>query len=447
MNAKNFCRSLASMVVVFTCPLAAQQPVGGEFPVSAILTAVGQQSAVEVAPDGSFVVVWNSSTSTGTDSHLSSIQARRFSASGASIGAPFQVNTYTTGAQVAPAVAIDADGEFLVVWSSNGSPGDDFGSYSVQAQRYEADGDPMGGQFQLNSYTTGRQDGPHAAYLSTGEFVVVWSSGGSAGTDTAPSYSVQMRRFDTVGAPVAPELQVNSYTTGNQRGPNVGIDGSGAFVVVWGGSNSPDPGETFGVVARRVDSGGTPIGNDFPANSYTTGGQFGAEVAVRANGSFVVAWTSAGSFGSDNSGYSIQGRSFDAAATPLAPEFQVNSYTTLTQNNASLELDAAGGFLVTWQSLGSALDDQQLSVQARSFNVSSSPAGPDFQANSNISGEQRQPRLGANGTGAFVVVWEDDPAIAFGSGPVSIRGQRFRSGLLSDGFESGDTSGWSSTVP
>lgn len=42
-------------------------------------------------------------------------------------------------------------------------------------------------------------------------------------------------------------------------------------------------------------------------NSFTTGGQFGAEVAMRNDGSFVVSWTSAGSFGSDNSGYGIQG--------------------------------------------------------------------------------------------------------------------------------------------
>ena len=224
MTVSTFRQALAWSLLCSACPLAGQLPVGSEFAASSIAAAISQDAAVESAPDGSFVVVWNSSASTGTDTHLSSIQARRFSADGAPTGAAFQVNTFTTGAQVQPAVAIDSDGEFVVVWASNGSPGSDAGSYSVQAQRYDANGAPAGGQFQLNSFITGRQDDPHVAYLPSGEFVVAWTSAGSAGTDPSPSQSVQLRRFDTAGAPLAPELQVNSYTTGNQLGANAGVD-------------------------------------------------------------------------------------------------------------------------------------------------------------------------------------------------------------------------------
>src|SRR5262245_32987178 len=73
------------------------------------------------------------------------------------LGGEFQVNTYTTNSQFSSHVAADADGDFVVVWLSDGSPGDDSSSDSIQGQRYASDGTPRGGQFQVNSYTTNRQ--------------------------------------------------------------------------------------------------------------------------------------------------------------------------------------------------------------------------------------------------------------------------------------------------
>ena len=52
------------------------------------------------------------------------------------------------------------------------------------------------------------------------------------------------------------------------------------------------------------------MGNDFRINTYTTGRQFNSAVSRSANGSFVVVWDSPGSYGTDNSGSSIQGRRY-----------------------------------------------------------------------------------------------------------------------------------------
>ncbi len=42
----------------------------------------------------------------------------------APVGGEIQVNTFTTGPQWAPALAMDADGDFVVVWTSYGlTPG------------------------------------------------------------------------------------------------------------------------------------------------------------------------------------------------------------------------------------------------------------------------------------------------------------------------------------
>ncbi len=110
-------------------------------------------------------------------------------------GSEFQVNSYTTSNQLTPAIASDPSGNFVVAWNSNGSSGTDTSNYSVQAQRYDATGNPLGSQFQVNTYTTSFQSSPAVAIDTSGNFVVAWQSFGSSGTDTS-SYSVQAQRYD-----------------------------------------------------------------------------------------------------------------------------------------------------------------------------------------------------------------------------------------------------------
>jgi hypothetical protein len=47
-----------------------------------------------------------------------------------------QVNAYTTGEQLSPAVAVDGAGNFVVVWESYGSGGTDTDYSSIQARRF-----------------------------------------------------------------------------------------------------------------------------------------------------------------------------------------------------------------------------------------------------------------------------------------------------------------------
>ena len=101
--------------------------------------------------------MWSSAGSSGTDTSTSSIQGQRYASDGSTQGGEFQVNTYTTNGQRAASVAAEADGDFVVVWVSYGSAGTDFSYSSIQGQRYASDGSAQGGQFQVNTYTSNRQ--------------------------------------------------------------------------------------------------------------------------------------------------------------------------------------------------------------------------------------------------------------------------------------------------
>src|SRR6266581_1002988 len=88
-------------------------------------------------------------------------------------GPEFRVNSFTTGYQDNPSVALDRKGNFVVSWNSLFQDGS---SWGVFAQRYDAGGSAAGGEFRVNTYTTSYQVYPWVSRSTSGNFVVVWAS-------------------------------------------------------------------------------------------------------------------------------------------------------------------------------------------------------------------------------------------------------------------------------
>ena len=166
-------------------------------------------------------------------------------------------------------------GNFIVVWASGSQDGSDYGIFG---QRFSPAGTPAGSEFQVNSYTTEMQYAPAIAADPAGNFVVVWSSYAQDGSEMG----LFGQRFDALGVPVGTEFGVTSYTTGSQRNAAVAAAGNGDFVVVWD-SYSLD-GTTYDIVGQLFDAGGLPAGSSFKVNSYTTGYQRYPSVAVEEGG-------------------------------------------------------------------------------------------------------------------------------------------------------------------
>ena len=195
------------------------------------------------------------------------------------VGSEFTVNTIAAGNQDTPDIAVDANGSFVVVWESY------FGEYStqddVQAQRFDSAGNPLGGEFKVNTVTARDQDNPAVAVDANGNFVVVWESFfGEYSTQD----DIQAQRFDSAGNPLGSEFKVNTVTAGYQEYPAVAIDANGNFVVVYSAQGD--------VQAQRFDSAGNPLGSEFKVNTVTASNQDNPAVAVDANGNFVVVWES-----------------------------------------------------------------------------------------------------------------------------------------------------------
>jgi hypothetical protein len=149
-------------------------PQGAEFRVNTYTT--GNQISPSISHDaaGNFLVAWMGESQDGSDL---GVFGRRFDSTGAPRGGEFQVNTYTTYAQSFPAVQAAPDGGFVVAWQSI----QDGSSDGIFGQRYASSGIRQGGEFRINSFTTSTQGIPVIGGDPSGNMIVSWASYGQDG--------------------------------------------------------------------------------------------------------------------------------------------------------------------------------------------------------------------------------------------------------------------------
>ena len=221
-------------------------------------------------------------------------------------GSEFRVNTATTGNQSRP-MAAALDGTFVVTWASDSQGGD------VLGQIVDGRGARVGAEFRISDFTTGRQWLLDVDRAPGGRFVVSWESAVWDGFYGG----VAARVFQGAGAPVTPDLLVNTYTTGQQGEPSIASDAAGNFVVVW--NSYLQDGSSWGVFGQRFDARGARRGAEFRVNSTTAGMQFsfyGGAVAMDAAGRFVVVW--------DGDGH-VRAQRLAPDGARLGAEFQVDA--------------------------------------------------------------------------------------------------------------------------
>ncbi len=379
--------ALAILAVAAAAPARAQFRAGPEFRANAFTTGYQLLPSIAVEPEGEFVVVWQGDLQDGSGY---GIFGRPFRDDGSPRGPEFRANVSTTYDQLKPFVAHDGN-EFVVVWTSYSQDGSARG---VFGRRFKKDGTPLGGEFQVNTYTTGDQKVTSVAKDqragSRGGFVVVW-------TDYAQDAgNVKARRYDENGVPVSGEIPVNTFTTDLQTGGRVGMTADGRFVVVW--SSYAQDGDMHGVFARRFDPSGNPQGPEIQVNSISVGDQYPGGVGVTRDGRFVVVWQQY-----DGDGDGVYGRRFDAAGVAQGAEFRANTYTTDAQGFPAVAINERGDFAVVWDSLGQPLGD--VNVFGQRFDKSGNRLGQEFQVNTYSTDQQRAAKVGMDEVGNFTVAW------------------------------------------
>ncbi len=380
-------------------------PVGDQFLVSE--TGGLEQSFPAVAvveASGNYVAAWTSFEQPEKDESGLGVYAQQFQANGTPIGNAFLVNaTYTTDDQTNPAVAVDDQGNFVVVWQSLDQDGD---GYGIFAQRYEpsevvvGDVDLVGDVIEVNEVKAGDQSYPAVAMDNAGNFVITWQSDGQDGD----GFGIYARRYDADGNPQEDEeFPVNLTTEGNQSAATVASSRiNGQFVIGWQSELLGEEGEVdVEVLATLYGPDGSPLVEEFTVNATSEHDQVGPHVAMGATGEFVFAWTAEGQMGS---GADVSARRFGNLGEALGDgEFRVNETTRQGQQYPAVGIDEVGNFIVSWQS--SHQDGFSWGIYAKAYDAEGDVMAPEFQVNFNVQGPQTNPALNANSQGDAVVTW------------------------------------------
>jgi S-layer homology domain len=339
-------------------------------------------------------------------------------AQGIPLGSEFLVNTYTTGKQTNPDVASRGDGSFLVVWAHGaGNPG-------IFARRYDTVGVASGPEFQLNSGTAVPGQYSKVAADGTGGFVVVWD---------ATDGSTRGQRFDPASSPVGTPLSL-AGTSGR-----VGADAAGDFVAVSTTPLGDYLGASNELYGQRFDSSGAGVGSQFVVRgSYTVPDSTtyyvfdtyypgASSIAISAAGDYIVVWDEHVAYKMEGGRpqtvppTGILGQRYHRSGVKLGSVFGV---TGDAQTAPSIALDKPGNFIVVWSNTGSILGQR--------FDPAGAPVGPQLAVNQSTIGYNTTPAVAVNASGDFLVVWSNDSEDGSSSGIVGALFDRHGRRLASD---------------
>src|SRR6185436_19209233 len=181
-------------VLSLAAPLAAQPvPAGPEFPLDDVQLSSAFLPATAVAPNGSFLGVW--------DSLEGAIRARAFSPSGAPLAPASELRPAEGPSYgLAPLAVALAGGGYVAVWLNETptvvDPIARVGitlDHSLSYRRLNALGQPAGPEIRVAEHLTGSA----VAADPSGGFLLVWGEAGEG---------VFAQRFDAQGQPAGAEL-------------------------------------------------------------------------------------------------------------------------------------------------------------------------------------------------------------------------------------------------
>ncbi|ESQ89545.1 hypothetical protein ABAC460_11760 [Asticcacaulis sp. AC460] len=343
--------------------------------------------------DGSYVLVWKSSTQEGGNG---AVYAQRFDASGHKVGGEFKINTYATSLQSQPSVTATLDGGFVVTWSSYGQDGSYYGIYG---QKYTYAGVASGGEFHVSTFTDNDQMDSHVTALAGGGFLVVWTSVGQDDPVDEPiGEGVYAQRYTASGLANGAEFRVNTVGESEQNLPvSLGL-ADGGFIVAWSAYSITDA-TGWNVVMKRYNVAGTAITGEIIVNSTTAGTQLAPAISALEDGGFVVAWS-----GADGLGYhDVFAQRYDADGVAAGAEIHINTTVAGTQSAAQVTGLSDGGFVVTWMS--SPAGDFMADVYTQRFDAEGNAIGIETRVNTYTVNTQELPTVTALADGGYTVAW------------------------------------------
>ena len=275
-------------------------PLGGQFVLNSNSNVSRRPIAVSANDSGTMVCLWEAyGFGCGT---FPCTMARRFAADGTPTELDFRVGTtWLFSSNYEDDIAMTGESEFVVTDASISSYQGQYDVSDARVKRYTA-GSQQATGVSVDSPSNQLYSFPPARVASNegGSFVVAWTSFSYPAAGPA---DIRVQPFDRELNPLSDPIVASTDAVNHHFGPDLAVDRKGNFLVVW--ESSDQDGSGVGIFGQRFAADGSRIGSEFQVNSYTTGDQRTPEVAAGNAGDFIVVWNS---FGHDGSGFSLSAR-------------------------------------------------------------------------------------------------------------------------------------------
>jgi len=369
--------------------------------------------AVAVAPSGEFVVAWTIRVE-GLYIDYNRVVAQLYDRLGVAQGPEIAVSLeqpeedphWASG----PAVAFDRDGSCMIVWSETWLEGS--WRVSIRGRTFSPSGEALTEDFVIAStYSDGTRSWTslgHAGIVRGADdrFFVTWNRHYQDWLYNI-SNSVYGQLIDRCGELLSDVFSAYGgdpyyYYDASGVAPVAAAAPAGGYLLTWWWWEDP-----LRLLAQRFDGDGEPQGE-----SFELGDGLRPAITVDGSGTFVVAWEDEPYDPTD-----VFTRRFTSGGQPQGEAVRANLFTLGSQGGAGIAADAAGNFVVVWESEALrtsdsgpriAQDGSGSGVFGRRFNAAGEPVGGEFPIPTETRGDQRRPVVAGHANGEFVVVWESE---------------------------------------
>lgn len=310
------------------------------------------------------------------------------------IGGETQINTYSTGDQRDSTITTLVNGGYVITWMSHGQDGTGWGIY---AQRFNSEGVALGSETLINSTTVGAQTHPVVTELSNGNVVISWTDEGGADGNGTGVFS-QTFTFDMT-PPDAPLIVSIDNDTGASASDGVTND------------------TTLSFMGTAVANAGIEVFIDGVSVGMTTADGSGDWVfdysgTELSDGDYVLTAASTDAAGNTSSTSADFDLTVDTLApvgeligfTPEGSEAQVNTETTRYQRYPSITSLSDGGYVITWES--NYQDGDGDGIYAQRYDSAGVAVGVETQVNTYTEFNQSNPSITSLSDGGYIITWQ-----------------------------------------
>lgn len=291
------------------------------------------------------------------------------------------------------------NGDFVVVWQDEfQSP--DLIDTDIYYRLYEANGAPKTNAAAINFIPVNDEQDPRVAIADDGSFVVTWEVLNDSG-----NFDVMHRRFDPTGAPLAEETLVHEDNGFDQRNPDVAVYANGDYVIAW--QHEPADG-TDDIQVRRYLADGTPIDAQPIDVADTDRVESLPRIAVPKGvgaTTFILTWTDVSGRGDLDVWRDVRSR---ANGTTISDPAIVNDEPAAVldreQLQGAVDADTAGNFVVVFYE---EVSDTNSDVYFRRYDAAGNPLDVmrlPVDEDPDIDAEEHA--VAVAGNGSFIVTYE-----------------------------------------